>query len=146
MLQQDVFLFFDSKIHFLFSLCQKGGVFANQAANKRFKMVHPYFSKILGHLTWIRFRRGCLKPFPPPLVKKTNSCRISRKSVRFELQVHDIMLMIFPKNHFQMHNMIFRQRSTASLARLGPELRIFMPAVLSINETGIRNSKMDLTM
>jgi hypothetical protein len=42
--------------------------------------------------------------------------------------------------------MIFHQRSTASLARLGPELRIFMPAVLSINETGIRNSKMDLTM
>ena len=37
--------------------------------------------------------------------------------------------------------MIFHQRSTASLARLGPELKIFMPAVLTIIETGIINSK-----
>ena len=37
--------------------------------------------------------------------------------------------------------MIFHQRSTASLVRLGPKLRIFMPAVLTIIETGIRNSK-----
>ena len=37
--------------------------------------------------------------------------------------------------------MIFHQRSTASLARLGPELRIFMPAVLTIIETCIRNLK-----
>ena len=37
--------------------------------------------------------------------------------------------------------MIFHQRSIASLARLGPELRIFMPAVLTIIETGIINSK-----
>ena len=35
--------------------------------------------------------------------------------------------------------MIFHQRSTASLARLGPEPRIFMPAVLIIIETDIRN-------
>src|SRR3954465_2451060 len=43
---------------------------------------------------------GDLKPFRPPLVKKTNSCRIGRKWVRYELQVHDTMLMIFYKNHF----------------------------------------------
>ena len=37
--------------------------------------------------------------------------------------------------------MIFHQRSTAIFARLSPELRIFMPAVLTIIETGITNSK-----
>ena len=60
-------------------------------------MVHPYLSKILGQLTWTRFRWGCLKPFPPPFVKKTNSCRISRKSVRSDLQVHDICSWFFGK-------------------------------------------------
>src|SRR3954468_8705542 len=44
---------------------------------------------------------GDLKPFRPPLVKKTNSCRIGRKWVRYELQVHDTMLMIFLKNIFR---------------------------------------------
>src|SRR3954463_1342876 len=70
---------------------------------------------------------GDLKPFCPSLVKKTNSCRIGRKWVRYELQVHDPMLMFFYKN--QVHNMLFYQRSNESLARLGPELRIFMSAV-----------------
>ena len=53
------------------------------------------FSKILDHLTWTISQPGYLKPFRSLFVKKTNSCRISKKSVRFELQVHDLMLMIF---------------------------------------------------
>src|SRR3954470_8687567 len=44
---------------------------------------------------------GDLKPFLPPLVEKANSCRIGRKWVRYELQVHDTMLMIFYKNNFR---------------------------------------------
>ena len=51
------------------------------------------------------------------------------------------MHMTFWKNHFLFQNMIYHQRSTASLARLVPELRIFIPVVLTIIETGIRNSK-----
>ena len=111
-----------------------------QPPNKSFPMVPPHFSKILDHLTCIISEPGFLTPFRPSLMKKTNSCRISRKSVRFELQVHDLMLIIFWKNHFLFNNMIFHQRSTISVARLIPELRIFMSAVLTIVETGIRNS------
>ena len=40
-------------------------------------------------------QQGDPKPFRPPLMKKTNSCRIGRKWVRYELQVHDPMLMFF---------------------------------------------------
>jgi hypothetical protein len=43
----------------------------------------------------------CLKPFHPPLMKKTNSCRIGKRPARFELHVHDIMLMIFKKIIFR---------------------------------------------
>ena len=110
----------------------KTGYFMKQPPNKSFTMVAPHFSKILDHLTWTISQPEYLKPFRPLFMKKTNSSRIIRKSVRFELQVHDLMLMIFWKNHFQFHKMIFHQRSTASLARLGPELTIFMPAVLTI--------------
>ena len=46
------------------------------------------------------YQHGDLKLFHPPQVKKTNSCQIGRKWVRYELQVHDTMLMIFCKNHF----------------------------------------------
>ena len=78
----------------------KMGYFVKQPPNERFKMVPHHFSKILGHLKWTTSQPGYLKPFPPPFVKKTNSCRIGRKSVRSELEVHDIMLMIFWKNHY----------------------------------------------
>ena len=127
-------------------LVPKTRCFVKQPPNKSFKPVPPHFSKIVDQLPWTISYPGYLKPFRPLLMKKTNFCRISRKSVRFELQVHDLLLMIFWKNHFQFHNMIFHQRSTASLARLVPELRIFMPAVLTIIETGIRNSKTVETM
>src|SRR3954468_4672848 len=92
-------------------------------------MLPPHFTKILDHLIWTMSQQEDPKPFRPPLVKKTNSCRIGRKWVRYELQVHDPMLMFFYKNHFSVHNMLFYQRSNASLARLVPELRIFMPVV-----------------
>ena len=78
----------------------KTGCFVKQPPNESFTMVPPHFSKILDHLTWTISEPGYLKPFRPPLVKKTNSCRIGRKSVRFELQVQDLILMIFWKNHF----------------------------------------------
>ena len=72
--------------------------FVKQPPNERFKMVPPHFSKILGHLKWTTSQPGYLKPFRPPFVKKINSCRIGWKSVRSELQVHDIILMNFWKN------------------------------------------------
>ena len=84
----------------------KTSYFVKQPPNRSFKMVPPHLKKILDHLTWTISQPGYLKPFYPLFVKKTNSCRISRKSVRFELQVHDLMLIIFWKNHFQFHNMI----------------------------------------
>ena len=74
--------------------------FAKQPLNRSFKMVPPPLSTILDHITWTISQPRYLKPFRPLFVKKTNSCRISKKSVRFELQVHDLMLMIFGKNHF----------------------------------------------
>jgi hypothetical protein len=37
--------------------------------------------------------------------------------------------------------MLFYQRSTASLARLNPELRIFMPIILNIISNGHKNLK-----
>src|SRR3954463_13141643 len=86
-----------------------------------------FYKKILYHIIWTMSQQGDPKAFRPPLVKKTNSCRIGRKWVRYELQVYDPMLMFFYKN--QVHNMLFYQRSNESLARLGPELRIFMSAV-----------------
>ena len=79
---------------------QKMGYFVKQPPNERFKMVPPHFSKILGNLKWTTSQPGCFKPFSPPFVKKINSCRIDKKSVRSELQVYDIMLMIFWKNHY----------------------------------------------
>ena len=91
-----------------------------------------HFSKILDHLTWTTSQPGYLKPFRPLFVKKTKSCRISRKSVKFELHVHDVILVIFWKNHICVQNMLFHQRSTASVARFSPELRIFIPAALTI--------------
>ena len=74
--------------------------FVKQPPNKSFTMVPPHFSKIPDHLTWTVFQLGYLKPFRPLFMKKTNSCRISWKSVRFELQVYDLMLIIFWKNYF----------------------------------------------
>ena len=81
--------------------------FVKQAPHGCFKMVPPHFSKLLYHLTCMISQPGNLKPFHPLLMKKTNSCRITWKSVRFELQVHDLMLMIFGKNHFKFHKMIW---------------------------------------
>ena len=95
-------------------------------------MVPPHFSKILYNIKWPISQPGYLKPIRSPLVKKTSSCRISRKSVKFELHVHDVILVIFWKNHICVQNMPFHQRSTASVARFSPELRIFIPADLTI--------------
>ena len=44
-------------------------------------------------------KRLGVKSFDPPLVKKTNSCRFSRKRVKFELQLPHSLLFIFSKNH-----------------------------------------------
>ena len=81
-------------VFFIFRM-PKMGYFVKQPPNERFKMVPPHFSKILDHFTWTIYQPGYLTPFRPLFVKKTNSCRISRKSVRFELRVHDLMLTIF---------------------------------------------------
>ena len=45
-------------------------------------------------------QQGDPKPFRPPLVKKTNFCRIDRKWVRYELQVHDSDAHDFLKKTF----------------------------------------------
>ena len=85
-----------------FSIFQvsKTSYFVKQPPNGSFKMVPPHFFKILDHLIWTISQPGYLKPFCPLFVKKTNSCRNCGKSVRFELYVHDLMLMSFCKNHF----------------------------------------------
>src|SRR4051812_12892806 len=64
-------------------------------------MLPPYFTKIIYHIIWIMSQQGVPKPFHPPLVKKTNSCRIGRKWVRYELHIHDTMLMFFTKIIFR---------------------------------------------
>src|SRR5215216_3966181 len=94
------FSFLRTKNPFSIFRTQKTGRFVKQPPNDSFRMVPPHFVEILYHLTWTMSQLGYLKPFRPLLAKKTNSCRIGRKWVRFELQVHDLMLMIFGKNHF----------------------------------------------
>ena len=106
--------------------------FVKQPTNVIFQIVQPYFSKILYHISWPISQLGYLKPIRSSLVKKTNYCQISRKSVKFELHVHDVILIIFWKNHFCVQNMLFHQRSTASVARFSLELRTFIPTALTI--------------
>src|SRR4051812_16793876 len=79
------FLFDARKIHFPFSDRPKMGCFVMQPLNDSFRMVPPHFVKILDHLTWKISQPGYLKPFRSPQAKKTNSYRIGRKWVRFEL-------------------------------------------------------------
>src|SRR4051812_7966749 len=79
---------------------QKTGRFVKQPPNYSFRMLPPHFVKILYHITCTIPQSGYLKPFRSSLAKKINSCRIGRKWVRFELQVHDPMLMFFGKKYF----------------------------------------------
>ena len=87
------FPFHRTKMSFSIFRVPKTEFFVKQPPNRNFKMVPPHFSKILDHIILIISQPGYLKPFRPLFVKKTNSCQISRKSVRFELQVHDLMLI-----------------------------------------------------
>ena len=48
-----------------------------------------------------------VKSFYPPLVKKTNFRRFSRKRVKFELHLPHRLLFIFYKNHFQVNKYLF---------------------------------------
>ena len=73
----------------------KTGCFVKQPPRVGFKMVPAHFSKILDHITWKKSQMGYLKHFGPPLVKKINVCRIRWKWVGFELQLHNLLLMIF---------------------------------------------------
>ena len=74
---------------------RKTRCFLRQPPNKIFKMVPPHLKKILDHITWTIYQPGYLKCFRPLFVKKTNSCRISWKSVRFELHVYDLIIFSF---------------------------------------------------
>jgi hypothetical protein len=89
------------------------------------------------------FSTGVSRTFPSTPHKKTNFCRIGRRPTRFELHVHDIILKIFHKNDIYVHNMLFHQRSSASLASLSPGQRIFMPTVLNIVWNGHKKFKND---
>ena len=106
--------------------------FVKKPPNGSFQIEPPYFSKILYQISWPISQLGYVKPIRSSLVKKTNYCQISRKSVKFELHVHDVILIIFWKNHFCVKNMLFHQGSTASVARFNLELRIFIPTALTI--------------
>jgi hypothetical protein len=64
--------------------------------------------------------------------KKTNIYQFSWKRVKFELQVLHSLLMFFSKNHFEVHNYLFHQRSIKSLAGFDPDLGAVMPTVLVI--------------
>ena len=59
---------------------------------------------------WLR-----VKSLDPPLVKKTNFRRFSRKRVKFELQLPYSLLFIFSKNHFKVHKYLFNQRNTKKI-------------------------------
>ena len=120
------FPFHRTKMSFFIFRVPKTEFFVKQPPNGSFQMVPPHFSKILYNITWPISQPGCLKPIRSSLVKKTNSREITRKSVRFELQVHVLILIIFWKNNICAQNMPFHQRSTASVARFSPELRIFI--------------------
>src|SRR4051812_43793379 len=97
MLQEEVFLFVTPKIHFSSA---QNRVFCEATTKLKFQNGTTLFLKILDHLVWIISQLGYIKHFHPPLVKKTNSCRIGWKWVRFELQIHGLIPMIFHKNHF----------------------------------------------
>src|SRR4051812_1999217 len=71
---------------------QKTGRFVNQPPNESFEMPAPHFSKMIDHRTFKNFPTRVSKNFRSTPVKKTNVCRIGRKWVRFELQVHFRML------------------------------------------------------
>ena len=91
------FPFHRTKMSFFIFRVPKTECFVKQPPNGSLQMVPPHFSKILYNITWPISQPGYLKPIRSSLVKKTNSCRISRKSVRFELHVHDVILVIFRK-------------------------------------------------
>ena len=82
----------------------KTGCFVKQPPKESFTMIPPHFSKLLDHFTWTISEPGYLKTFRPPLVKKTNSCRIGRKPVIFMNEVQAMshqMIWNFP--HMSPH-------------------------------------------
>src|SRR4051812_8832963 len=98
-LQEEVFLLSHQKDIFHFPSI-KNGRFCEATTKWLIQKTTTTFYKNTRPPYMDNVSTGDLKPFRPPMVKKTNSCRIGRKWVRYELRVHDTMLMIFYKNHF----------------------------------------------
>ena len=105
--------------------------FFREAATKNVlqNWANPFFINIRQHFIQNSPAYFIPKAFRAPLAKQTNSCRFSRKRVKFELQLHHSLLMIFSKNHFQSQKMLFRGRSTKSYAGFNPQLCVFLPAI-----------------
>ena len=131
MLPKQVFIFFGRKNHFSFSECPKGGFFVKELPNNCCKMDQIIFLKYQAIFNAQFTKWLGVKSFDPPLVKRTNSRRFSRKRVKFEPQLPRSLLFIFSKNHLQVNKYLFNHRNTKKIPRLNHQLGTVIPAVLT---------------
>src|SRR3954468_20206604 len=97
MLQEEVFLFVAPKRHFPFSE-HKNGRFCEATTKWLIQKTTTTFYKNTRPPYMDNVPTEGSETFSSTSGKKRNSCRIGRKWVRYELQIHDTMLMIFYKN------------------------------------------------
>jgi hypothetical protein len=71
------------------------------------------------------------KYFHPPFTKKTNFYGFSRKSGKFELELHDSLLIFFWKNTYKVHKYLFHHISSNIFSRFNTYIRRIMSAVLT---------------
>ena len=131
MLPKEVFIFFGRKNHFPFFEFPKGGIFVKDLPKNVAKLDQINFIKQQAISNAQLIKLLGVKRFYPPLVKKTNFRRFSRKRVKFELQLPHSLLFIFSKNHFQVHKYLFNQRNTKKIPRFNHQLGRVIPAVLT---------------
>ena len=71
----------------------------------------------------------------------TSACQFGWNRLKFELEVPRSLVKIFHKNHFQVHTIMFNQRSSKSFARINTQKQTVITAVLAHLESGLRNLK-----
>ena len=81
------------------------------------------------------------KAFDPPLVKKTNFRRFSRKRVNFELQLPHSLLFLFPKIISRYISIYLIRETPKVLQDSTPRYKRSLLPFWPHFETGIRNSK-----
>ena len=129
MFPKEVFIFFGRKNHFPFFECPKGGFFVNDLPNNCCKIGPIIFLKYQAIFNAQLTKWLGVKSFDPPLVKRTNSRRFSRKRVKFEPWLPRSLLFILSKNHFQVHKYLFNQRNIKNFPRFNHQLGTVIPAV-----------------